>query len=290
LLLALVAIPELATADTIDRLANTLRRSGSEKARISAAVSLSKVSDRRAVPALAAALRDKSNTVRAVAATGLGLHGDRRALKALRRATTDSNDLVRRKAIAAIKKIESKRSGATFQRPARARRPRSRSKLDNYSVDAKESPLVRARRPTMHVELKSASDKTNGRHDTQARKRRADRMKSLMMAEMVDTKSITTRSAVASQLELRSYAVDLSLLKLDRRVNGAMVEIECEIRLTISNERGKMISFLTGGAKVQVPRRTYRPRYLQQMRKEALENAVRKMYLDLLQFLRQHNA
>lgn len=286
LLLALVAIPEAAVADKIDRLANTLRRSGSEKARISAAVSLSKTRDRRAVPALAAGLRDRSKTVRAIAATGLGFHGDRRALKALRRARRDSDELVRRKALAAIRKIQ-----AGTKRPrARVRRKRSADRLDNYSVSAKESPLLKARRPTLHLQLKSASDKTRGRTTPINRKRRANHMKSLMMAELSDTKSVTTREAVASELGLRSYAVDLSLLKLDRAVRGSMVEIECEIRLTISNERGKMISFLTGGAKVQVPRSSYHPRYLRQMRREALENAVRKMYLDLLRFLRSHAA
>lgn len=287
LLLAAVAIPERAFADTIDRLANTLRRSKSEKARMSAAVALSKSRDSRAVPALAAALRDRSKTVRAVAATGLGMHADRRALKALRRATRDPNELVRRKATAAISKILSSRS----QPRSRTRRRRdSEEKLDNYSVAGKESPLVRARRPSMHVMLKSASDDTRGSAKKSTRKRRARQLKSLMMAEMIGAKSITTKDAVATELGLRSYAVDLSLTKLERSVHGSMVELECEIRVTISNARGKMISFLTGGAKIQVPRRSYRHRYLRQMRKEALENAVRKMYLDLLSFLRHHDA
>lgn len=284
LLAALVAIPSSALADKIDRLGHTLRSAGSVKARISAAVALSKSGDRRAVPVLAFALRDRSKTVRAIAATGLGRLGDRRALKALRRAARDRDDLVRRKAIEAIRRIEGTSSMPIPARPSRE------SKLARYSIDAKESPLVPPRRPTMHVRLKSAADKTSGKIRRAVRKRRAQTMKSLMMQEMLDTKSITTRTAVASALGLRSYSVDLSLLKLDRAVRGSMVEIECEIRLTISNDRGKMISLLTGGAKVQVPQRAYRERYEPQMRKEALENAVRKMYLDLLRFLRGHRA
>lgn len=285
LLATLVATPGSALADNIDRLASTLRQSKSDKARISAAVALSKSKDTRAVPALAYALRDRSKAVRAIAASGLGMLGDRRALKALRQAARDKDDLVRRKAIAAIRRIENNHKSSL---PTRSRTRRSR--LAKYSIDAKESPLVPPRRPTMHVRLKSAADKTPGKIRQRVRKERAEQMKSMMMKEMVDTKTITTRTAVASALGLRSYSVDLSLLKLDRVIRGSMIEIECEIRLTISNDRGKMISFLTGGAKVQVPTRAYRRRYEPQMRKEALENAVRKMYLDLLRFLRSHRA
>ena len=282
LLIGLVATP--AFADSIDRLSSTLRRAKSEKARISAAVALSKTDDPRAVPALAFALRDRSKAVRAIAATGLGKLGDPRALEALRRAARDTDDLVRRKVLAAIRRIESSSS----PRPIR-RRPRT-SRLARYSIDAKESPLVVPRKPTMHVRLKSASDKTRGKVRQPVRKLRARLMKAMMMQEMVDTKSITTETAIASALGLRSYSVDLSLTKLDRIMSDTMVEIECEIRLTISNDRGKMISFLTGGAKIQVPRRAYRKSYESQMRKEVLENAVRKMYLDLLRFLRTHQA
>ena len=47
-----------------------------------------------------------------------------------------------------------------------------------------------------------------------------------------------------------------------------------------------MKSFLTNGAKVQIPRRTFDPRYLPQLRREALENAVRGLFGKLIDQLR----
>jgi hypothetical protein len=43
---------------------------------------------------------------------------------------------------------------------------------------------------------------------------------------------------------------------------------------------------LSGGAKVQVPRKTFDARYLPKLRKEALENAMRGMFDKLLLHLR----
>ena len=47
-----------------------------------------------------------------------------------------------------------------------------------------------------------------------------------------------------------------------------------------------MLSFLSGGAKVQVPKRTFDAKYLPNLRKEALENAMRGMFDKLLAHLR----
>ena len=91
----------------------------------------------------------------------------------------------------------------------------------------------------------------------------------------------------ADSLALAHHSVDLSITKLDRVVRGRYIEIECEIRIAISNERGKMLSFLTGGAKVQVPRVGFRTQYLPQLRQEAIENAVKSVHQDLLSYLRR---
>jgi hypothetical protein len=48
-----------------------------------------------------------------------------------------------------------------------------------------------------------------------------------------------------------------------------------------------MLSFLTGGAKVQVPRGTFREHYLPQLRGEAIEGAVRSVHGDLVAFLKK---
>lgn len=283
-LVALVVVAVFAAsasvvAGTVDELSQTLKSSKNEKARISAAVSLAKLKDRRAVPALAHALRDRSQSVRAIAATALGELADPRALKALREAAADSNDTVKRRAAAAISRIE--------ENERRARSEAAQQRLRRYKVAAQEPPLMQPRKPELLVTLKSTADKSRGRHQKRTRMQRANRMKSLMMRELRGTRSITLEAEQATEMGLPSYIVDASILKLDRRVDGALVEIECEIRLAISNDRGKMISFLTGGAKVQVPRSTFRRRYVPQMQREALENAVRNVHRDLVSFLRK---
>src|SRR5690606_25719701 len=126
----------------------------------SAAVALAKMKDRRAVPALAHALRDSNRSVRAIAATALGHIGDPRALKALRRAAADRDPMVRKRAAAAVARIE-KRAPSPRSSPA------SSSRLARYRVEAKERPLLR---PQLHVMLKTASDETRGRSRPVARK------------------------------------------------------------------------------------------------------------------------
>ena len=55
----------------------------------------------------------------------------------------------------------------------------------------------------------------------------------------------------------------------------------------ISNDAGKMISFVSGGAKMQVPRRGYDASYLPQLRRDAIENAVRGLFTKLIDQLRR---
>ena len=59
----------------------------------------------------------------------------------------------------------------------------------------------------------------------------------------------------------------------------------CELRLSISDQRGRMLSFLTGGVAVQVPQRTFRYEYEPQLQKEALAGAAEKINRDLMAYL-----
>jgi hypothetical protein len=66
-----------------------------------------------------------------------------------------------------------------------------------------------------------------------------------------------------------------------------MMEVQAELRIAISDDKGQMISFLSGGAKVQIPAAKYKPRFLATMRKDALEGAMKGMFDKLLVHLRQ---
>jgi hypothetical protein len=282
----LVAGAGEAHADKIQELSRRLSKAHSEKARIAAAVSLGHLKNDRTLKPLVLALKDSSRVVRAVAASALGELADSRALPALRRATRDADSTVRKKAVQSIALIRSRAS----QRNKLADKrfvPKSRQvRSAHYQIRGREAPLLSPRKPELLVAVRTASDDTPGKLRKAVRRKRASMMRSFMVRELSDNRHVTINEAVAAEFSLDHYSIDLSIVRLNRQARGPYVELECEIRIAISNERGKMISFLTGGAKVQVPKRTFRRQYENQMRREALENAVKSVHQDLVRFLR----
>lgn len=291
-LAALMMVARPARADRLAQLAYTLSHDHSEKARIGAAVALGRSRDPRSLRPLIHALGDSSNVVRAVAATGLGYLGDHAALSALERATSDRDRTVRRhvlEAIAQIREQKQQRSGSSRRGRAVARSglshsyPRRGDRLSHYEIVPRESP--RYAPSQVYVVLKSAQDKSSGRAPSRVRLMRANHMRSLMMAELQSNRQVTLMASEAERPDVEPYAIDITMEKLDRRVRGPYVEIECSIRVAVSNRQGKMLSFLTGGAKVQVPRRTFRRRYERELKLEAMENAVKSVHQDLIAYL-----
>ena len=98
------------------------------------------------------------------------------------------------------------------------------------------------------------------------------------------------REGVAAEMpppeQLFHHGID-RLPVLAYRQDGAFVEVEAQVRLAISNDAGKMIAFVSGGAKMQVPRRGYDATYLPQLRRDAIENAVRGLFTKLIDQLRR---
>jgi hypothetical protein len=279
-LLVLVAGTSVAGAEKVHDLSRALLHGKSEKARISAAVSLGRLRDPRSVKPLVRALTDDSNVVRALAATALGQLADREALPALERASQDRDITVRRRAseaIGLIRRENEKKGGRSIA-------PRSRGNMANYSIAPREPRTSGA--PQVFVVLKSTTDKSIGDTPSKIRQLRATHMRSLMVDQLKRDTQVTLMASVATELGIEPYSVDVTIQKLERFERGQFVEIECEIRVAISNERGKMLSFLTGGAKVQVPRRTFRAQYEPQLKREALENAVKSVHGDLVKYLR----
>lgn len=274
-----------ARADQVHALSRTLVHSKNTKARISAAVSLGRMKDKRALKALVHALRDDSRVVRAVAATALGHLGNDAALPALQQATRDKDSLVRKRATEALASI---RNRVASSRPvaspptktASARPSPSRAGFGNKA--SRVGP-----EPTLFVAIRSAADESKEQATVKERKLRANAMRGFMLSELRGRQDVTMSQGEADALQLAHNSIDLSITKLDRVERGRFIEIECEIRIAISNERGKMLSFLTGGAKVQVPRVGFRLQYLPQLRQEAIENAVKSVHQDLLSYLRR---
>jgi len=268
--------------EAISKLAQTLTTAKADKARLSAAVALGELRDKRALRPLVRALGDDNKTVRAVAATSLGLLGDETALPALKRATQDKHKTVRQSAVEAIAKIRS-----TSTVTSRTSRTRNQERLASYRIPARERPLIPAHKPAVYIVLKSTAD------DSKATKKdvrvtREARMKRVMTSTLSGTPGVTVNAELADELKLPPYYIDLSILDFTRRESGPYVEIECSLRVAVSNKRGKMLSVMTGGAKVQVPRRTFRARYEAQMRLEALDSAVQGIHHDVVTYLQKN--
>jgi hypothetical protein len=187
--------------------------------------------------------------------------------------------MVRKRAIEAIVSIHKEEAA----RKARVSPPKKR-------VAAKagfgNAPRKLAPRPTLYLVLKSTRDESGGRLSKKMRKRREAKLRGFMQSELKAAPDVTTSEGLARRYGIEKNALDASITKLRRRVNGRYVEVECEIRIAISNDRGKMLSFLTGGAKVQVPKQTFRKKHLPRLRVEAIENAVKSVHQDLLTHLR----
>jgi hypothetical protein len=71
-LCALLLLPRAARADQVDKLIGQLQGASDYKVRLSAALNLAKIGDKRAIPVFIKALKDSDKTVRGVAAAGLG--------------------------------------------------------------------------------------------------------------------------------------------------------------------------------------------------------------------------
>lgn len=71
--------------------------------------------------------------------------------------------------------------------------------------------------------------------------------------------------------------VDATIVSLTVEPAGALVVVSAQVRLAISDPNGRILSVLTGGAKVETDARGFRPRQLPRMRDDAMFAAVEGM-------------
>jgi hypothetical protein len=265
-------------ASRIAELGQLLSSSSSAKARISAVAALARLGDKRAWKPLVGALKDPSTTVRALAASALGKIGHKGALPALAEATTDTDDTVRKRAEEAIALIRK-----ANDMPATVAAPRETTGKAGFGT----SPRAVNARPDLYVVIKSASDDSPGTTDKQSRKQHAEYLKNTMALSLKGDATVTSIATDASKFGLDLRSLDLSVVKLEHRIKGGMVEIEAQLRLAISDKDGRMLSFLSGGATVQVAKKTFTARNLPSLRQEALDGAVRGLFTNLIDHLRR---
>jgi len=280
-----------------DRIADltTNLSSSSEKTRLSAVLSLARLGDQRAMKPLVTALQDPNAQIRAVAATALGKLGHKGSLPALKLAATDDVDeSVRKSARDAVLAVSKKNhvesdlpavpvttdapAATTVSAPVQARKA---------TTGFGRSPHAVEDRPDLYVTVKGTNDDSPGKTDKATRKAHADFLATSLKDSLSKARQVTMVENDAQRWGLEPRQLDVSVVKLEVTQTTAYVEIAVELRLAISDNKGKMLSFLSGGAKVQVPIGKYKPHFLPTMRKDALDGALRGLFDKLLVHLRQ---
>lgn len=280
LVTVMVMCGRFAYADRIGDLTAMLS-SSSDKTRLSAVVSLAKLGDKRALKPLVTALHDPNAQVRALAATGLGKLAHKAALPELEHvATDDTDETVRARAREAATQVAKANHIATDS-AAPAQQARAHTSGFGHSPHAVDD------KPDLYVLIKGANDDSPGKADKTTRKANADILKAAIADQLKSAPQVTTTAEVAQRWGLDARHIDLSVVKMDLVQNGGYMEMQTELRLAISDDTGKMLSFLSGGAKVQVPKTKFNPSALPMMRRDALEGAMRGMFDKLLAHLRQ---
>ena len=280
-----------ARADQVGELTKTLS-SSSDKARIAAVVSLGRLNDRTALKPLVTALHDPNAQVRALAAAALGKLGHKAALPALKAATEDPDDIVRARAkdaAIAVAKVNNLPDpfppAVAVTAPSQARK----SKSGGSAGFGRQAHAVE-NHPDVFVTINTSTDDSPGtKTDKKARTVHGDILRQTFETSFRGNPTVTMAAAEAQKWGLDPRHLDLSVTKLDVAQSGNFIEVEAQLRLAISDDNGRMLSFVSGGAKVQVPKRTFDARYLPALRKEALENAARGLFDKLLTQLRDRS-
>ncbi len=299
LTLTIGAKPVLA-GDRVTEL-TTMLSSSSEKTRLQAVLSLARLGDKRAVKPLVIALQDPNAQIRAVAATSLGKIGHKASLPALKTAAIDDTDETVRKtardAVAAVSKANhlandlpaQVASGEPAIPPSAAASAASPPPVPPTArkTGFGRSPHAVRDRPDLFVTVKGCNDDSPGKTDKVTRKQNAEILAASLKSELKRAPQVTMAQPDAERWGLDARMVDVSVTKMDVSQAGNYLEVSVELRLAISDNTGKMLSFLSGGAKVQVPMSKYKPQYLPSIRKEAIEGAMSGMMDKLLVHLRQ---
>lgn len=274
-LLAVGVPPHARAEDRIGELTATLAASHSERERIAAVTSLARIEDKAALRPLVVALQDPSPQVRSIACAGLGKLRHKAAAPALRMiATDDADPTVRQRAAEALALI---------------------SRANGMPVDKTLTPAATTAgqvaapvtKPRIFVTIRSTNDDSPGKRDAGSRKGHADVLRQTLAQELDAAPLFTTDASLAKRQNLDACQIDVSLVRLDTRTRGGMIEVEAQLRLTISDPNGKMLSFISGGARMEVKRHGYNLAYLPQLRKETVANAVRGLSAKLVEHLRR---
>ncbi len=109
-------------------------------------------------------------------------------------------------------------------------------------------------------------------------------LRGLVLADLQRIPEVTLDVRKRSGARKR-FAVDGAITRLERGDNGDVVEMNCEVKITVSDPRGRILGIVTAGATAMRPRAKYNPTMDAAMQSEALEGAVEGVHGQLAGFL-----
>ena len=275
-----------ARADELGELTKMLASSSSDKARLSAVTALARLGDKRTLKPLVTAMHDPNAGIRAIAASALGRLAHKAALPTLKdAAANDPDEAVRAKATVAAASVAKANNIADDSAPAA---PVVSETKPRHAGFGRQAHAV-DNHPDYMIVINSSSDDSPGKLDKASRKAHSEALRNELAAELRAQPSVTTVAADAAKWGLDTRHLDLSIVKMEVVQSGTYMEIEAQLRLAISDDKGRMMSFVSGGAKVQIPKKTFDLKYLPALRKEAVENAARGLFDKLLGQLRNRS-
>jgi hypothetical protein len=222
LLLLLAVRP--AAADKVDDLARTLMTDDSYKVRVQAALVLGKLRDKRAVPALEAALKDPNESVRGVAAGSLGQIADKSAANALLQATNDPSEFVRNQA------------------------RRSLDLFANAPTPSLPGPRAGAR---YYVAVGFESKGGNAQYAQVVKEALTKELQKLPTVTLSVGGGPPTQQAL-NQKRLKGFVVDGTIQRLSASRAGGQNQIDCDLRAFVATYPDRSIKMMTTeGASLQ---------------------------------------
>lgn len=233
LLILVFILQSDAKADKVDKLIKQLQTSSDYKVRLSAALNLAKIGDKRAIGPFIKALKDSDKTVRGVAAASLGKLVD-----------SGTNKKLRDRAIAALKEARDKDSNAFVRKQASKAYASLRKLSGGGTVTA----------GGIYVNVSGLGDKTGNAKLIKLMEKiihkTFDKSAPEMSLVWPGGKDPTKKQLTSKKM--KGFHVGGTLTELKEKPNGSTTIVSCKLSMLIATYPEKsMFAFLNGGANVQ---------------------------------------
>jgi hypothetical protein len=226
-LCALLVFPRVARADQVDKLVGQVSGGSDYKVRLSAALNLAKIGDKRAIPVFIKALKDSDQAVRGVAAAGLG-----------KLVTSGTLKSTRSQAMAALKSAASNDGNAFVRKQAQ----KAYDQLKSLGGGGKVAP------GSTYVNIGGMAATVSNASSIKSIMRQAVQKAFRQNAARMVIEWPGGGSPSGSQLKgIKAFHVDGTVNEI--KVSGGMVECKVSMLLATYPEKS-MFGFLKGGAKV----------------------------------------